>query len=444
MGYPVGYVDKGNNAFSVASSGTDIWGTADQFRFVYKSLSGNGSITARVDSLTRSDAWSKAGVMIRESLDAGSKHVSTVVTPDNSCSQQYRATTGGASASTDWTGAAVKAPYWVRVTRTGNVFKTETSADGKTWAAQGPEQTVPMVASVYVGLCVTSHNASAYSTAEFSNVATTGTGSWQNLSIGVTQRSNGVAPLYLRVEDKAGKTKTIVNPDPAAVNKGSWTQWQIALSDLTGVNLAAVKKLTIGVGDKASPKAGAAGMLYLDDILFGKPVVVDTTNLAVNGGLETGALAPWGSYGNAPSTITIAAVKDCTGAAVAEGPIEGTYCLNVKVSAPGTNFWDAGFNIATPIPAFTKGVKYTFSAFLKVKSGTGKVNMKPEHAGGNYEGYGEAQFTITDKWVEYHVTTPVFAADVSPTSLTFHVGFQAQELWVDNVKFYEGDYIPTK
>ena len=32
-------------------------------------------------------------------------------------------------------------------------------------------------------------------------------------------------------------------------------------------------------------------MLYLDDILFGKPVVVDTTNLVVNGGLETGALA---------------------------------------------------------------------------------------------------------------------------------------------------------
>ena len=100
------------------------------------------------------------------------------------------------------------------------MFKTETSADGKTWTALGTDQTVTMVASVYVGLCVTSHNAGAYSTAEFSNVATTGTGSWQNLSIGVTQRSNGVAPLYVRVEDKAGKTKTVVNPDPAAVNEG--------------------------------------------------------------------------------------------------------------------------------------------------------------------------------------------------------------------------------
>ena len=63
---------------------------------------------------------------------------------------------------------------------------------------------------------------------------------------------------------------------PAAVNKGAWTEWQIALSDLTGVNLAAVKKLTIGVGDPASPKSGAAGMLYLDDIGFGKAGRVST------------------------------------------------------------------------------------------------------------------------------------------------------------------------
>ena len=148
---------------------------------------------------------------------------------------------------------------------------------------------------------------------------------------------------------------------------------------------------------------------------------------------------PWGSYGSAASA---AVVKDCTGAAVAEGPIEGASCLNVKVSGPGANFWDSGFSMTGP--TFTKGTKYTLSAFFKVKSGTGKINIKPEHAGGNWEGYGEQQVTITDKWVEYHVTTPVFTADVSPTSLNFHIGFQAQEFWVDNIKFYEGDYVPSK
>jgi len=76
--------------------------------------------------------------------------------------------------------------------------------------------------------------------------------------------------MYLIVEDKAGKKKTVVNPDAAAVAKGTWTQWKIPLADLSGVNAAAVKKLTIGVGDPASPKAGAAGMLYIDDIQYGK------------------------------------------------------------------------------------------------------------------------------------------------------------------------------
>ena len=74
------------------------------------------------------------------------------------------------------------------------------------------------------------------------------------------------------MEDKAGKTKTVVNPNPSASASGAWTQWKIALSDLTSVNLTAVKKITLGAGDKASPKAGAAGMLYFDDIGYGHPV----------------------------------------------------------------------------------------------------------------------------------------------------------------------------
>ncbi len=439
QGYPTGFTDKGGNAFTVVSTGTDIWNNTDEFRFAYKSLSGNGSITAKVDSLTRSDGWSKAGVMIRESLEPGSKHAMAVITPDNGASFQYRNATGGASANLD--AAGFKAPYWLRLTRTGNSLKAERSADGKTWTQIGTDQNIQMVANVYIGLCVTSHNPSAYSTAEFSNVATTGTGAWQTASIGVAQRSNGIAPMYLTVEDKAGKKKTVVNPDAAAVTKGTWTQWRIPLSDLSGVNAAAVKKLTVGVGDPANPKAGAAGMLYIDDIQYGKPRPPVTEALLVNGGFETGAQAPWGAWGGGGATLAAAVVNACTGAAVPEGPIEGKYCLNVKVSGPSTNFWDCAFNVAAP--TFEKGRKYTMSAFFKTKSGTGKVNMKPEHSAPNWEGYGEQQVTITDTWTEYHVTTPVFTADVSPTSMTFHVGFQAQEFWVDNVKWYEGDYVPS-
>ncbi len=272
IGFPTGFVDKGNNAFSVASTGTDIAGTADQFRYVYKQLSGNGSITVKVDSLVNTNAWAKAGVMVRETLEANSRRAHCVMTPGNGAAFERRETTGVASTSVNTSG--LKTPYWVRLTRTGNTFKGERSPDGKTWTQIGTNQDVIMGPNVYLGLCVTSHNAGVYTTAEFSNLETTGTvtGAWQSLSIGVAQKSNTPDPLYVTVEDKAGKKKTVVHPDPAAVTKNAWTQWRIALSDLTGVNTAAVKKLTIGVGDRANPKAGGAGTLYLDDFGFGHPL----------------------------------------------------------------------------------------------------------------------------------------------------------------------------
>jgi hypothetical protein len=272
-GYPAGFVDKGNNAFTVSAGGTDIWNNGDQFRFVYKQLNGNGSLTLRVDSIANTDVWAKAGPMIRETLDDTSKNAYIAVTPGSGVSFQWRNAPGGASANSQTTGLVT--PYWVRLTRTGNIFKAERSADGKTWTQQGVDTTVQMAVNVYIGMAVTSHNANATTTAEISNVSTTGTvaGQWQALAIGAAQRENSPAPLYLVVEDKAGKKATAVNADPAATTIAAWTEWPIPLSSLTGVNLAAVKKLTIGVGDKASPKAGGAGMLYIDDIGFGKPIL---------------------------------------------------------------------------------------------------------------------------------------------------------------------------
>jgi hypothetical protein len=87
----------------------------------------------------------------------------------------------------------------------------------------------------------------------------------------VAMPTNGAVPIYLTVEDKAGKNKTVVNPNPSATTMTTWTQWQIAFSDLTGVSLTTVKKLTVGVGNKTSPKTGGAGRLYIDDIGFGHP-----------------------------------------------------------------------------------------------------------------------------------------------------------------------------
>jgi len=134
-----------------------------------------------------------------------------------------------------------------------------------------------MAATVYIGMAVTSHDATLTTTAQMSNVSTSGTvtGQWQAVAIGMAMPTNGPAPLYLTVEDKAGKSKTVVNPNPSVcATAAAWTEWRIPLSDLSsaGVNLTAVKKVTLDAGDKASPRVGGAGMLYIDDIEYGHPV----------------------------------------------------------------------------------------------------------------------------------------------------------------------------
>jgi len=164
-----GYAWHSGGTYTVYASGADIWGTADQFHYVYKTLSGDGRITARVVSLGNTDPWAKAGVMIRESTAAGSTHSQALMSYSNGMSFQYRATTDGTSTSS--TQAGPSAPYWVRLTRLGNNFTAERSADGTNWTQQGSTTAITMASSVTVGLAVTSHTNSATTTAVFDNVS---------------------------------------------------------------------------------------------------------------------------------------------------------------------------------------------------------------------------------------------------------------------------------
>jgi regulation of enolase protein 1 (concanavalin A-like superfamily) len=280
-GNPVAFVDKGDGAFTISGSGHDIWDNADDFRFACKRLSGDGSVTVKVESVVNTNAWAKAGVMIRESLDGGSPMAYMIQSFSSGVSFGWRQTANGTCGSA--TQAGIAAPQWVKLTRKGNAFTAQYSADGKTWTdiknADGTvtTTTVTMGASVYIGLCVTSHNAAATTTAQFSGAATTGgvTGAWQVAAIGDDpEPANSPETLYVVVQDSAGKSKVINHPDPAATGIANWQQWRIPLSELAaaGVKLTSVKKLVIGVGDRASPKPDSAGKLYIDDIGFGHSV----------------------------------------------------------------------------------------------------------------------------------------------------------------------------
>jgi regulation of enolase protein 1 (concanavalin A-like superfamily) len=162
-----GAASHSGGTFTVRAAGADIWGTTDAFRFTARTLAGDGEIVARVSALSGTDPWAKAGVMLRQSLDAGSAHGLMLVSLDNGLAFQRRTVTGGGSAST--AGGSSRAPVWVRLKRQGQVITAAMSSNGTTWTTVGTA-TTSMVGHVYVGLAVTSHTKSATATATFDNV----------------------------------------------------------------------------------------------------------------------------------------------------------------------------------------------------------------------------------------------------------------------------------
>jgi hypothetical protein len=153
--------------FTVKGSGADIWGTADEFRYVYQTASGNCEVRARVVTQGNTDPWAKAGVMIRETLGAASKHAMMVVTPGNGLAFQYRTSTSGTS--TTIAGGSGVAPYWVRMVRTGNTLTGYKSTDGSAWTQVG-SISISMASNIYIGLPVTSHLDGTLSSVTISSV----------------------------------------------------------------------------------------------------------------------------------------------------------------------------------------------------------------------------------------------------------------------------------
>ncbi len=79
---------------------------------------------------------------------------------------------------------------------------------------------------------------------------------------------NGQGQLYLSIEDDAEQIAVINHPNPDAVFTEQWQQWSIPLADLiaAGVDVTAIRKLHIGIGDTDNPQPGSIGIIYIDDI----------------------------------------------------------------------------------------------------------------------------------------------------------------------------------
>jgi regulation of enolase protein 1 (concanavalin A-like superfamily) len=283
-GAPVDFVET-DTGITMSAAGADIWNLSDEFRYAYDSVTGDVTVTAKVDSLVNTNAWAKAGVMIRETLEPGSKHAMMVVTPGNGVSFQARQFTADTSVGT--TIGGIEAPAWVRLTRSGDTFTAQYSTDGVTWEDVVDGDGVPvareitMTSTVNAGLALTSHATGVVTTAEFSEVDIDGsTPSFQVADVGVDHPGNQPDQLYVIVEDTAGGSATVEHPDgPSAVTVADWTPWKIPLTDLAGVNLTRVGTVTLGVGNA---NMDGTGTVLFDDIRVTKPEpVVEDPNEVV-------------------------------------------------------------------------------------------------------------------------------------------------------------------
>jgi hypothetical protein len=223
-----------NGVYTVTGSGSDIWDTADHMQYLYRPLTGDGQIIARVVTEQAGvNDFAKAGVMFRDSLDAGATNAYMLQFPNPGSrgfpTYQWRAATGGSTADHEVSGA-VQLPVWLRLVRSGNVFigywaRDMNGAPG-TWNQLGAE-TAAMGSTALVGLAVTSHQNGQTVTATFDhvqiipavplakhlNITVTPTGVTPGGSVSVTVQA--LDPLGNPATDYTG-TVHFTSSDPAA------------------------------------------------------------------------------------------------------------------------------------------------------------------------------------------------------------------------------------
>lgn len=153
-------------------SGADIAGTSDQFYFLSQSYSGDAQLTARVVSQDETDSAAKAGVMVRASLAPEAENAFTAITPRVGLPFQTRESAAATTVSTNTGTTKFTAPYWLRLTRTGNSFSCFRSTNGSNWFQLGPAVTLADAPeTMYAGLHMASLNNNGNSRVTYDNIS---------------------------------------------------------------------------------------------------------------------------------------------------------------------------------------------------------------------------------------------------------------------------------
>lgn len=161
-----------NGPRAVVPRGPGGDGVADTYEFVHRTLTGDGTVTAEITSLTgvtsttQTDvhgplsasraglaAWAKAGLLVTPSTRQGSAYAAVMATGSHGIRFQYDYTHD--TAGPDWP-VTPATPRWVRLTRSGDIITGYTSSNGRQWTKVGSTRLAGLPAAVQVGTFVTS------------------------------------------------------------------------------------------------------------------------------------------------------------------------------------------------------------------------------------------------------------------------------------------------
>ncbi len=168
VGVP-GSASYSNGVFTVNGSGTDIWGTNDQFNYVYQNASGNGTLIGRVTSQSNTGSSnSKAGLIWKASTTSGSPYFLIAVNNTGVVKVQWNFNTSVQAATT-----YAFPNVWMKLVRSNSTFTASLSADGVTWTqiASATLTTIPTASTFGLEEC--SHVNTVLGTATFDNVSFT-------------------------------------------------------------------------------------------------------------------------------------------------------------------------------------------------------------------------------------------------------------------------------
>lgn len=143
-------------------------GTTDAFRYVYQTLSADGSIIARVSTLQNTGSNARVGIMMRDTLANNARMAALTVTGTGAYKWQRRTSTGGSVTTTNSSSGTVP-NIWIRLVRSGNTITASKSTNGTSWTTIS-SATVTMASNCYVGLAVASGSTTTLNTSVFNNL----------------------------------------------------------------------------------------------------------------------------------------------------------------------------------------------------------------------------------------------------------------------------------